>query len=232
MNIMELCLPKRYLSYSQVRLWLDDKESYRDRYYRGLSQPGSKWLMFGAEFARGLENGTIDLPQLPQLEVQEYDVKFDVGGVPFHGWIDQFSPARNEFREIKTGTRKPNGEPRWTKELVSRHIQLDVYSLLIWLKNGTVQDLCHLDWVVTRPARKEVDVMGRKVTVEDRNRLELTGEVISFPRVITHDERMRAKALILSVAQEISADYKAYLALRPSTLPVSKNTTSSDLSGK
>ena len=229
--IMELCLPKKYLSYSQLRVWLDDKVAYRDRYYKNIPIQGSKWLNFGAEFARGLEDGTINLPQLPQLEVQEYDVKFQVDHVPFHGWIDQFSPANNKFREIKTGTRKTDGSPRWTDELVKKHIQLDVYSLLIWLKNGAVDDECHLDWIVTKSKTKKVDVMGVTIEVEDRNQLELTGEVFSFRRVITHEERMKAKALILSVAAEISIDYKAWLALRSLKLPDSSSAVSTVLSG-
>lgn len=222
---MQLTLPKKYLSYSQIRLWLDDKEAYRNRYYLGLTSPGSKYLLFGSEFAQGLEDGTIVLPALTQYEVQEFDIKVDVDEVPFNGWVDQYSPSRNKFREIKTGSSRADGKPRWTDELVSRHIQLDVYSLCIWLKTGKVDDECHLDWVKTRPKQKcIVDFTGRTICAQSQAEMELTGEVEAFRRVVTHEDRMRAKALIKSVAYEISADYsawlKANLALKASSMPV------------
>lgn len=210
---MELHLPKKYLSYSQVRLWLDDKEAYRDRYYLGLSSPGSKYMLFGSEFAQGLEDGTISLPALTQYEVQEFDIKVDVDEVPFNGWVDQYRPSGHKFREIKTGSARADGKPRWTQELVNKHIQLDIYSLCIWLKTGKVDDECHLDWVKTKYGERcrEDFHTGAMVCVPDQSKMALTGEVESFSRIITHDDRMKAKALIKSVAYEISADYSNWL---------------------
>ncbi len=234
---MELCLPKKYLSYSQIRLWLDDKEAYRRRYYMGIDGPGSKYMLFGSEFAKGIEDGTIVLPALTVYPIKEFDVKVDVDEVPFNGWIDNFDPSRFKFREIKTGSARADGKPRWTQELVNKHLQLDIYSLCVWLKLGKVDDECHLDWVKTEPGKKcRTDFhTGQEVCVDDQSKMALTGKVESFARVITHEERMRAKALIKSVAYEISADYSAWrkgnLVLSSASLPVSNKEVSSSLSG-
>lgn len=233
---MELTLPRRYLSYSQLRLWLDDKEAYRNRYYLGLSSPGSKYMLFGSEFAQGLEDGTIDLPALPQYQVQEFDVKVDIDGIPFHGWVDQYDPDRHKFREIKTGSTRPDGKPRWTQDLVNKHFQLDVYSLLIWLKTGKVDEECALDWVKTTSAKKCItDFTGSQVCTDDQSKMVLTGEVESFTRIITQKDRDKARMLIRSIAMEISADYsgwlKANLALSPSKSPFANSAASAPLSG-
>jgi len=230
-NHMELTLPKAYLSYSQIRLWLDNKEQYRDIYYRGIKSPGSKYLLFGSEISKMLEDGTLNLPALTQYSVQEYQCKFSVDGVPFYGYIDQYEPSLFKFREIKTGSMRPDGRPRWTQKEVDNHLQLDIYSLLIWLKNGKVDDECHLDWIKTRNKMKTItDDFGNTLEAESLE-LELTGEVESFSRVITQEHRDKARMLIVSIANEISADYKAYLDFNKSISPSASNATSSTLSG-
>ncbi len=228
---MKLTLPKPYLSYSQMRVWLDDKEQYRDRYYRGITEAGSKYMMFGSEIAKGLEDGSIVVPGLITYPVQEYQCKIDVEGVPFYAYIDQYDPAEHKFREIKTGSMRPNGAPRWTQRDVDNHMQLDVYSLLIQMKDGEVADLCHLDWLKTRPKVKTmIDAFGNMLSSQS-NEMELAGEVVSFPRIITQNERDRMRVIIRSVAHEISEDYSAYLALRDSMSPDSSSAASSSLSG-
>ena len=206
-----LKLPKSYLSYSQMRVWLDDKDQYRQRYYLGQEQGGSRYLLFGSEMAKGLEDGTIKIPALVQYAVQEEQIKLDVEGVPFYAYIDQFDPVRNKFREIKTGIMRRNGAPRWTQDLVNQHMQLDVYSALIREKFGSVDDECHLDWIITRNKVKEIEMDGHLLKSES-GELEITGEVVSFRRVITETERARIKFLIRSVAEEISEDYRGFLA--------------------
>lgn len=226
-----LKLPKAYLSYSQMRVWLDDKDQYRARYYLGQEQKGSRYLLFGSEMAKGLEDGTIKVPDLVQYEVQEEQVKLDVEGVPFYAYIDQFSPDRKKFREIKTGIRRKDGSPRWTQDLVNKHMQLDVYSALIEEKYGSVDDECHLDWIITRNKAKEIEFGGHTLVSESAE-LEITGEVVSFPRIISDTERKRIKFLIRSVAEEISNDYSEYLRFRPATSPDFSMDASSSLSGK
>lgn len=225
-----LKLPKAYLSYSQMRVWLDDKDQYRARYYLNQEQAGSRYLLFGSEMAKGLEEGTIHIPDLIQYEVQEEQIKLDVEGVPFYAYIDQFSPTRFKFREIKTGIRRKGGGDRWTQSLVNQHMQLDVYSALIKEKYGQVDDECHLDWIITQNKKKFIEFDGQKLE-SDSAELEITGEVVSFRRVITDTERARIKFLIRSVAEEISKDYSEYLRFRPAISPEEIKAASSSLSG-
>lgn len=226
-----LKLPKAYLSYSQMRVWLDDKDQYRARYYLGQEQTGSRYLLFGSEMAKGLEEGTIHIPSLIQYPVKEEQIKLDVEGVPFYAYIDQFWPEKVKFREIKTGIKRKDGSPRWTQDLVNKHMQLDVYSLLIQEKYGSVDDECHLDWIITRNKKKTIEMMGH-VLESESGELEITGEVVSFARVITSNERARIKFLIRSIAEEISQDYSEYLRFRPATSPDFNIDASSSLSGK
>jgi hypothetical protein len=203
-------LPKAYLSWSQLRTWLEDKDRYRDRYYRGIDTHSSRELLFGSEVAKGLEDGTIKVPGLVQYAVQEEQIKVDIEGVPFFGYIDQFDPRRLKFREIKTGKMKPNGGMRWTQREVDNHGQLDTYSLLIQEKYGSVDDECHLDWIVTRNKPVTMEFDGHVLEAEGRE-VEMTGEVVTYARVITQTERERMRMLIATVAREIEADYARFL---------------------
>lgn len=220
----ELTIPKKYLSYSQMRLWLDDKEKYRSRYYRGVDERKTKELFFGSEIAKGLEDGTMEIPGLVKYAVSEEQVKMPVDGVPFFAYVDSFDPQRLKFREYKTG------KWPWTQEKVNNHMQLDIYSLLLSLKYGSVDDECHLDWIVTKNKLKFTEFDGIQLKAES-NEIEMTGEVMTFARVITQNERDRIRFLIRSVADEISRDYKEYLRFNPSTSPASMKADSSALSG-
>ncbi len=192
-----LKLPKAYLSYSQMRLWLENKDQYRDRYYRNLDDRKTAALMFGSEIAKAMEEGTVSIPNLPQLPVKEYKINVDIDDeIPFFAYLDQFDPAKHKFRESKTGQMTRTGGPRWTQDLVNNHMQLDVYSLLIETKDKWVDDECHLDWLVVRHKIKEIEFDGN-VLKSESNELELTGDVFSFRRVITRTERDRIRADIL-----------------------------------
>lgn len=218
-----LKMPKAYLSYSQMRVWLDDKNQYRDRYYRGIQEPSSKYMMFGSEIAKGLEDGSIVVPGLIQYPVKEYQCKIDVDGVPFFAYLDTYWPERFKFREYKTGSPRSDGRPRWTQKDVQAHMQLDIYSLLIQIKDGAVDDECHLDWIKTRPKMKYLTDNWGNILESQSNEMELTGELQSFTRVITQHERDRMRSLIRSVANEISEDYVEFLrvaALRAPALPL------------
>lgn len=212
----DLKLPKKYLSYSQLRLWLEDKNKYRDRYYKDLQEKKTKELYFGSEIAKGLEDGTIVIPNLILYPVKEEQIRCDVKGVPFYAYIDQFWPQKLKLRETKTG------KHAWTPARVKNHYQLDVYSLLIETKYESVDDECHLDWIITRNKVKEIEFDGHKLEGQS-NEIEMVGDVVTFARVITKTERARMAILIRSVAEEISKDYAAYLRFNPSISPDSKN---------
>lgn len=211
---MNIKLPKEYLSYSQMRLWIEDKEKYRARYYRNEKDFATKALLFGSEISKKLEDGSFVLPEGLQYETPEYEIKIDIDGVPFFAYLDTFSDPRLKFREYKTGQLTSDGKDRWTQESVNRHWQLDIYSLLVQLKHGSVDDECHLDWLEVRRKIKTIVFEGNELKSESTD-LELTGRIESFRRVITQKDRDMTRILIVSVAMEISADYAEYLSKNP-----------------
>lgn len=200
-----------------MKVWLDDKNRYRDKYFLNKSEIGSREMFFGSEVAKGLEHKTIVIPDLIQYPTQEYKINTEINGVPFFAYIDQYDQSRFKFREIKTGKWKQYGLPRWTQRDVNEHFQLDIYSLLIQQKDGQVDDECHLDWIATRWKKKYIEFQGERLESES-SELELTGELFSFPRVITQLERDRMRVLIESVANEISRDYESFLSQNPPTV--------------
>ncbi len=205
--------PKSYISWSQIRLWLENKQAYRNRYYRGVKEFSSKYMIFGSEIAKGLENKTISIPKLIQYPKQEYQINIEIEGVPVFGYIDQYDAENFKFREIKTGMMKPDGSPRWTDEDVKKHGQLDLYSLMIQIKHGIVCDECNLDWLKTQNKKKTlIDAFGNTLECKS-NELELSGEVISFSRIITQEERDAMKKLVLEVAWAIHDDYEKFNSL-------------------
>ncbi len=150
------------------------------------------------------------MPALIQYPVREYKINVDIEDIPFFAYLDSFDPEGHKFREYKTGQMTREGGPRWTQTLVNQHMQLDVYSLLIETKDKWVDDECHLDWLVVRHKINRVEFDGN-ILESESNRLELTGEVHTFRRVITRTERERMRILIRTVAHEISNDYAAWL---------------------
>lgn len=201
-----------------MRLWLDDKKTYRARYYRNEKMIPTKALLFGSEISQKLEDGSFKLPDGLQYETPEYEIKIDVEGVPFYSYIDTFSETRLKFREYKTGQLKGDQSDRWDQKAVNNHLQLSIYSLLIQIKHGSVDNECHLDWLEVRKKTKIIVFNGQELSSVS-NDLELTGRIESFTRIITQKERDTARFLIVSVAKEISADYEKYLLAFPADKP-------------
>jgi hypothetical protein len=216
--MQKLTLPKKYISWSQLNQWLTDKDAYRERYYLNVDMRKTPELFFGSEIAKGLEDGSIVIPNLTQYPVQEYKIMIDVNDVPFYGYVDQYWPEKHKFRETKTGKFKPDGRPRWDDEAVKNHGQLDVYSTLIQIKDGFVDDETHLDWVITRNKIKYIEFDGHQLAAAS-SEIEMTGEVRSFRRIVTQTERERTKILIATVAAEISEDYARFLKYTPIIVP-------------
>jgi len=225
-----LNLPKKYLSYSQMRLWLDNKDQYRSSYYENIQGHRSPELLFGSEVAKRLQEGTFRLANLTQYPIQEHRIYAEVDNVPFSAYIDQYEPNLVKFREIKTGRLKSDGRPRWTQRDVDRHLQLDVYSLLLQITEGRVDEECHLDWIVTKGKKMFMEFDGQ-ILEQEGQEVELEGSVHTFRRVISQLERDRCRSLIRSIAEEISRDYTEYIRLRPSISPALSSSSSSNLSG-
>lgn len=210
----DLHLPKNYLSYSAADLWYSSKSAYRSRYYFNALEIASPQMDFGKEVADLLKDHPDDprVAHVPKYPIRDQGFMVDISGVPLLMYPDTLSlNGVPSFREYKT-SEWVEGKPTWDQQRVDSHMQLKVYSLGILTKYKNVNDLCHLDWLLTRMVdhTDPVKIFGRKYDVTIQLP-ELTGEIISFECVVTDKERYRAREWLVQAAHEISADYKNHL---------------------
>jgi hypothetical protein len=206
-----MTLPRPYISYSAASLWYQNKSAFRTKYYTpgvggGLS---SVQMDFGKELADMLKDDPENpvVAHIPKYEIRDVGFTVSISDVPVLMFPDSLSLIGTpKFYEYKSGV-----DP-WTQKLVDNHMQLKLYSLGIKEQYGAVEDLCHLFWLPTvmTDVVDGLRINGKQygVTIQVPR---LTGEIISFPCVVTEMERFRARQWIVAAAHEISADYSNYL---------------------
>ncbi len=204
-NIYFMNLPKEYLSWSQINVWLKSKEQYRQQYYFGKKSPDTPQMMYGREIAEALENNDPTLAHIPRYANPEQSLKVTLDGIPLIGYLDSYDPKKHTFLEYKTSS----SEKTWNALSVRKHDQLTMYSMMIEEQYGKVRNLCHLVELKTAWKTKTVEFDG--IMLEGISReLMLTGEFNMFPRRIEKWERERMKEIIKRVATEIEQDYATY----------------------
>lgn len=221
----EILLPKGHLSFSQITLWLSAKETYRKKYYPDHRPPftQSPEMAFGNFITEEMEKGnplfdfiprydTFEFPQVINQETgkRENATEFNVDGVIVEAYIDQLWMEKVKFREQKTG-RTP-----WTQSKVNKHIQMDLYSMLLEMHFGFVDEECDLIWVPARKKMKTVELAGGHTVTSESSEIEVVGPCeefplgyVSFPRRISSEERKAIRELVVRVAHEIDEDYRA-----------------------
>lgn len=214
-KIIKYNLPRGYLSYSQVDLWLKSKSQYRKRYYQNDKPIETVETRFGHQIHEIMEDPKKikkypELATVPRYSVSEHDILVEVDGVMVKGRIDSYDPETFSFSDMKSGHRNKKGEEPWNNVKVRKTLQLPWYSFLIWWTEGRVDPICFLIWIETRFKHKTIEFEGHKLTNESRE-LELTGVVKVFKRRIAKWERERVRKLIGKVAREIHKDYVNYL---------------------
>lgn len=205
-----MILPRDYLSYSAATCWYDNKPLFRAKYYGPHGAKISSVQMdYGGEIAEMIKNDPENplVAHIPKYEIRDEGFTVDISGVPVLMYPDSLSTIGTpRLYEYKTGV------DEWTQKKVDNHMQLKLYSLGIKEKYGSVEDLCHLLWLVTKmePVTDGLKINGRQygVTIDLPC---MTGEVITFPCVVSDLERYRAREWICQAAFEISADYQNYL---------------------
>jgi len=212
-------LPKAYLSYSAWSLWQKNKKQFREKYYENKKIPTSVEMIFGKKIAVIMENEeqTLKDPLLcmiPRYSEPEFEIITKIEDIPVKGFIDTFDPVYLRFGEYKTGHTSCEGLSPWTEEKVLKHTQLPFYSLLIKTMFGGVTDLCHLHWIETKMKKQTLEFDGHILNSDSKD-VELTGKIVTFPRVILEEEREDIKKSIIQVANEISEDYSEYLKTYP-----------------
>ena len=202
---VKLNLPRDHFSYSQMDLWLKNREAYRERYYRGGPSFENTATIFGKRIAKMLEDGVADpvLDKVPKYQFMEHRIELKVNGIPFLGVMDSFSKRMKSFYEYKTGKEK------WDQLRAEKHSQLVVYALLTKLKYGTFDPWAKLVWIETRN-RPETRTFDGHDLEGNSNEIEFTGKIQIFHRKIENWELNRMKQLIKKTALAISEDYTKF----------------------
>ena len=214
----DIVLPKGYLSYSAMELWLRDQPAYRARYYLGEPYFSTPYTEFGNVVGEALENREWDHPALapvrgkiPQGTHPEHLIEVDIAGVPILGKLDDFDLQTFAIEEYKTGIRDSKGNAPWDRVKVRKHKQLTLYTLMVKHKYGNWNPEIQLTWMETEWARICKQVQFGPTVVEDCELgLRLTGHVETFKRTIAEWELDRMEKFIRKTAEEISEDYKLW----------------------
>lgn len=215
---MQLHLPKPYLSYSAMELWLRDQPAYRARYYLGEPYFSTPYTEFGNLVGGALENREWEHPvlkpvrgKIPQGTHPEHLIEVDIAGVPILGKLDDFHLQNFAIEEYKTGIRDSKGNAPWDRVKVRKHKQLTLYTLMVKHKYGEWNPDIQLTWMETEWARICNKVQFGAGTIEEcQLGLRLTGHVETFKRTIAPWELDRMEKFIRDTAEEISEDYKLW----------------------
>ena len=163
-------LPKGYISWSQMSLFLRSPAEYQRVYIEGEQGFQSDYMDFGREFAEALEGNKSDRKDidimkemLPDYPKREFKIEVEFDGIKLLGVLDGWDPRKLKIGEVKTSK---NG---WTQAKVDKHGQLLFYALCVWLKYKKIPKVS-LHWVET--AR------------DDYGNLMLTGKFKNFKREI------------------------------------------------
>jgi hypothetical protein len=197
-------LPTGALSYSQVSLWLADKNRYKEIFFN--KNDGARFMNDGMRYGKivadALESGeeTGDLltdmaiSLLPKYDTRDVEMtgvlKTKDGDIPIISHPDMFDSKTYALREIKTGKTK------WTQKRADNWFQLKFYSMLIFIKFNKVPPEVFLDWVETY-----ADADGK---------IKPTGRVETFQVHITMSDIINTMALVSRVAKEIEAEWVVY----------------------
>lgn len=206
-GIMELNLPKGYLSHSQIESWTKSKPDYRKRYYEGRSMYITPELEFGklvgGQYEALHKDESVDLThpvigKIPRGTTPEYELKCELRGVPVLGYIDSFKDSDLKIHELKTG------KTPWTQTRVDRHKQLKMYCACVKSIHGKHNPYVDLHWLVTE--NYEDDEMIDGIPVGTR-RIRLTGELETFHTTVMYNDIIEYEKHVEQVAREISEDY-------------------------
>lgn len=210
-------LPRGYLSYSAMTLWLKDKDSFRAKYYvPNAPDFSTPYTEFGKKVATMLETGEYKtdpvLSKIPKYKISEYPIEHAIEGVPIKAYIDSFDPKKGRILEYKTSVKKKHGLPAWNKVAVQKHEQLLLYHLLVKETLGFVHPVVTLVAMETAWTEEKSGGLLRK---DEGRKLYLTGNFEVFKRKIADWEHDRMRQLIVKVAKEVSEDFSTRGMLTP-----------------
>lgn len=134
----------RPLSWSAISSFEYDPEQWYAKYCLNKPQPASPAMAFGKKVAEAIENGKPPAP-LTVLSQVEHKLEAKFGKIPLIGFIDTYEPGKR-LGEFKTGKKA------WTQKRADDHGQIDMYLLIIWLRDKIPPEQieCYLEWMPTQ----------------------------------------------------------------------------------
>ena len=140
-------LPRGYLSWSQMDLFLRDQQEYYRRYFLGQFPPPNEAMKYGSKIHKAIaerqhQDEVIDafISLIPKYDIPEKKIIVNLDEIPLLGYIDSFNSKTFNFIEYKTGKTK------WTQRKVDNHGQIDFYSLMIFQKYQVIPE-AKLIWI-------------------------------------------------------------------------------------
>lgn len=125
----------RPMSWSQVSSWEYNPRGWFNKYISGIKEPSNPAMEFG-----NLVGDTLGLPtsMVPLLNphlvgIKEYELSPSLGKIKLTGFCDHYCPKVLTLNENKTS----QNTKKWNQKSVNEHGQLTLYSLMIYLQNGT-----------------------------------------------------------------------------------------------
>jgi len=124
-----------YLSDSQIKTFLKDREEYKRRYILGEPFEGNAYTEFGLKVGKGIETNNFDafspfernvLKTIPRLDEFEKEIKLDYPKHGFYvkGFIDTNKADYSEIMDYKTG-----GKDKEKQYSERDYVQLCFYAL-------------------------------------------------------------------------------------------------------
>lgn len=206
-------LPANCLSYSQVQLWLADKNRYKEIFFNHNDNARfmNDGMAYGKVVADALENDqeTGDLlTDMAMSLLVKYDIrdkemegilKTKDGDIRIVSHPDTMDSHSLAFREYKTG------KVKWTQKKADNWFQLKFYAMLIFIIHGKVPPEVHLDWIETF---KDTD-----------GEIKPTGRVETFKVKVGMSDIINTMALVSRVAKEIEAEWAVWTPPDPEAPP-------------
>lgn len=193
---MDLLLPRNYLSYSAMMMWIKSPERFKKEYFEGAPKLDTKYLRFGKGMAESRQQR-----ELQPGQFTEYEIRVNVCGVPVLSFIDFYDSNTHEFEDDKTG------KIPWTDSKVQKLDQLPFYATALKWQTGVIPKRCYINWLETIEGVGDDSDFWESV----EKKLTLTGKEVRFMRELDPREIDRMEKLIINTATQISNEYKKWL---------------------
>lgn len=198
-------LPRGYLSYSQVQLWLSDQDKYAKLYFdnRNDLRTSNLGQEYGKVVADLLEQGKRSddvltdtaLSLIPKYDIADKEIRTLVktkdGVFYLLSKPDSMDSATKNFLEYKTG------KTRWDESKAQNHLQLKMYATGIYHEFGVIPNDIRLVWIETYT----------DISVDGTKSVKPTGNIYNFKVAYTLKDILETTALLTRVAKEIEVAY-------------------------